>query len=97
MRRGKDPLGELVWDIQGFDPAIEYAAARGADPVAATPAPGVARRTDGALMRRFTNHPDAGRVTRRAITYNSMLQAVLENWERSLAPVLAQVTEEARD
>jgi len=31
MRRGKDPLGEVGWDIQGFDPAIDYAVAPGAD------------------------------------------------------------------
>jgi len=26
---GKDPQGDLAWDIQGFDPAIGYAAAQG--------------------------------------------------------------------
>jgi len=45
-------------------------------------------------MHRFTRHPDVERVTRRAITYNAILQAVLHNWERSLASVLAQIAEE---
>jgi len=97
MRRGKDPLGDLAWDIQGFDPAIGYAAARGAEPFVAPPAARVDGLTNGSLIRRFASHPDAERVTRRAITYNAMLQAVLENWERSVSRALVQVAEKVRD
>ncbi|MFV1988717.1 MAG: hypothetical protein ACC682_15690 [Gemmatimonadota bacterium] len=97
MRRGKDPLGDLAWDIQGFDPAIGYAAARGAELSVAPPAVRVDGLPNGSLLRRFASHPDAERVTRRAITYNAMLQAVLGNWERSVSAALAQVTEEVRD
>lgn len=94
MRRGRDPLGEVGWDIQGFDPAIQYAAARGTDPLVARTEAGVNRPTVGTLVDRFTSHPDADRATRRAVTYHAMLQAVLKNWERSLWPVLLQVEEE---
>jgi len=94
MRRGKDPLGEVGWDIRAFDPAMEYAFLRQSDSTllpAATPTPSA---SGGSLLRRFQSHPDAERATYRVITYNAFLQVTLANWERSLASVMARVVAE---
>lgn len=86
MERGRDPLGELGWDIGAFDPFVFYSV----NPAHAAYLPrsqvGVAPAPDG-LARRFRNHPDAERVTRRAITYNRMLEPVVAEWQNDLATV----------
>ena len=86
MRRGKDPLGEVGWDIRAFDPARVFALLRQADSTRDT-------STEG-LLQRFQSHPDAERATYRAITYNQTLQLLLSDWERSLASVMARVVAE---
>lgn len=92
MQRGKDPLGELGWDIQAFDPSLTYAANLGksaADP----PDPSLVPEGSGGLTSRFRNHQDAERVTRRALTYNGMLQPILTDWQHALQEVRKFVSE----
>lgn len=91
MRRGKDPLGELGWDIGGFDPDISFAVGRGTDTLEVASAP--AMYDQGSLLSRFQNRADAERVTRRAITYNSMLQTALSRWERSLLEARTKIVD----
>lgn len=92
MQRGKDPLGELGWDIQAFDPAIIYAANMGMS--AAGPGqPAFKAKPLGDLTTRYRNHPDAQRVTRRALTYNAMLQPIVGDWQTALDKLRDQLPE----
>lgn len=81
MRRGRDPLGELGWDIRAFDPSIEYAV----DPRTSRPSvvPLVSSE-DGTLLASFRAHRDARRVTHRALTYNALLRPILADWDLTL-------------
>jgi hypothetical protein len=93
MQRGKDPLGELGWDIQAFDPALAYAAnLASAAPQDSTLASELLEN----LTSRFRNHPDAERATRRALTYNGMLQPVISEWQRALDTVRIRVPGEPK-
>lgn len=92
MQRGKDPLGEVGWDIQAFDPALSYAVNLG----------GITRRapqqtaleTGVSLARRYIRHPHALTATRRSVTYNGMLQPILEEWQLALATLRQQLETE---
>ena len=92
MQRGKDPLGEVGWDIQAFDPALSYAVNLG----------GISRRgpertaleTNVSLGERLRQHPGALTATQRAVTYNGMLQPILEEWQLALATLRQQLPPE---
>lgn len=91
MRRGRDPLGEVGWDIRAFDLALSYAVARsrtGSVDAALNDDP----EGQQALLARFRNHPDAARATRRAITYNGLLLPIINQWTRELTSVRAGLT-----
>ena len=92
MVRGKNPLGDVGWDIQALDPAIAHAAASDSD----LPSRNLPSRdaVGGQLLNSFRQHPDAERATRRAITYNKMLQSVLELWQQSLASTITLVSDQ---
>jgi hypothetical protein len=94
MRRGKDPLGDVGWDIRAFDPSIAYAVSRGDDSIPVSSTDTTYSLLEGGLLRRLQNHEDAERATHRAITYNAMLQSTLATWEQSLAFVMARVLED---
>lgn len=83
MTRGKDPLGELGWDIQAFDADIGYAVNLGTAPESPARS-AVALGGNGTLLQRYRAHPDAERVTRRSYTYNGMLRPILNDWDRAL-------------
>ena len=86
MRRGRDPLGEVGWDIRAFDLALSYAITR-----YGTQAPARALGSDpdgeSALLARFRRHADASRATRRAITYHGLLHPIISDWTRELNAV----------
>lgn len=90
MRRGRDPLAEVGWDIRAFDLALSYAVTRsgthrGQRALANDP------EGEGALLRRFREHPDALRATYRAVTYHSLLQPIITDWTRELSAVRLQL------
>ena len=93
MRRGKDPLGELGWDIGGFDPDISFAVGRGRDSLEVASAAALDDQRHGSLLSRLESRPEAERVTRRSITYNSMLQTALSRWEHSLLEARAKIVD----
>jgi hypothetical protein len=89
MARGKDPLGELGWDIQAFDAAITYAVNLGA--ASESQAANVAMPGgNSTLLQRYRAHPDAERVTQRSFTYNGMLGPILDDWGRALSVLRRQ-------
>ena len=92
MSRGKNPLGEVGWDIQAFDAAISHSSVRESDLPMRSPQQ---RDAAGAqVLQRFRQHPAAERATIRAITYNKMLQTVLALWQQSLVSTLTQVSDQ---
>lgn len=93
MQRGKDPLGEVGWDIRAFDPSLEYAANLGKSSTAPMNA-GMTNELLGFLTVRFRNHRDAERATRRALTYNGMLQPILREWQLALEKVRTNLPRE---
>ena len=93
MGRGKNPLGEVGWDVRAFDPAIGYAVVPAKDPTFATDEISSPRVQGGQLVDRFRNHPDAERATLRAITYNKMLQSVLDLWQESVDSTMVRVAD----
>lgn len=90
MQRGKDPLGELGWDIQAFDPSLPYAANLGMSATGPTIATFESEPL-GNLTSRFRSQRDADRVTRRALTYNGMLQPILGEWQQALGEVRSKL------
>ncbi len=88
MQRGRDPLGEVGWDIRAFDPAGSYAVNLGQG---ARSPQGAGSGAGSTLARRFRAHPEAERATRRAVTYNAMLQPIVESWQRHLAALRRQM------
>lgn len=94
VRRGRDPLGELGWDIRAYDDVLAYAANFGTVPSELLPFAQVRPARDGRLVDRFRAHPDARRATHRAITYNALMQPVLLDWELRLGEVRAALERE---
>jgi hypothetical protein len=86
MRRGREPLGEVGWDIRAFDLALSYAVTRYQGP-ARDAALSADAEGQQALLARFRAHPDAMRATRRAITYNGMLRPIITDWISELGTV----------
>lgn len=90
MRRGRDPLAEVGWDVRAFDLALSYAVTRGsthdAQRALATDPDG-----EGALLMRFRQHPDALRATRRAVTYHGLLHPIITDWTRELSAVRSEL------
>lgn len=90
MRRGRDPLAEVGWDVRAFDLSLSYAITR-------EPTDGAMRALEsdpegsGALIRRFRQHPDALRSTRRAITYHSLMRPIIADWTSQLEAVRSQL------
>ena len=83
MRRGRDPLAEVGWDIRAFDLTLSYAVTRNHTPAIQR---ALSEDPEGrqALLARFRAHPDAMRATQRAITYNGLLQPIIDQWIREL-------------
>jgi hypothetical protein len=92
MQRGKDPLGEVGWDIQAFDLSLTYAVNLGKSSTN-PPDLAVVSGVSGDLTSRFRNHREAERATQRALTYNGMLQPILAEWQHALEAVRRYVPE----
>ena len=90
MRRGREPLAELGWDIRAFDPTLSYAVMRTAPntTVDTASAGGISGQ---ALIHRFREHPDAERATHRAVTYQRFLRPIMTDWARQLQIVRARM------
>lgn len=92
MGRGRDPLAEVGWDIRAFDMALSYAVTRNRKNAIER---ALEQDPEGqhALLARFRAHPDALRATRRAITYNALLQPIIAQWVRELASIRSTLGE----
>lgn len=89
MRRGRESLAEIGWDIRAFDLTLSYAVTRGPNSPEASRALNADPEGDQALLARYRAHADALRATRRAITYNAFLHPIISDWSRELASVRA--------
>lgn len=92
MRRGRDPLAEVGWDIRAFDLALSYAVTRN-QRTAIERALAEDPEGEQALLTRFRSHADALRATQRAITYNGLLQPIIAQWIRELSSVRASLSQ----
>lgn len=92
MRRGRDPLAEVGWDIRAFDLALSYAVTRNQKSAIER---ALVEDPEGqqALLTRFRAHPDALRATHRAITYNGLLKPIIAQWIRELSSVRSSLAQ----
>jgi hypothetical protein len=92
MRRGRDPLAEVGWDIQAFDPALTYAITS-QEPAQNT---GIEnrRRPPQPVSERFRNHPAARSAAARALTYQRFLTPIISDWETQLRLVRSPLGDE---
>jgi hypothetical protein len=87
MKRGKDPLGELGWDIHAYDQVLSYAVNLGNAPTSAKSSLDALPAESIALVDRFRRAPNAAIATRRALTYNGLLQPIVAEWYVALDAV----------
>lgn len=92
MRRGREPLAEVGWDIQAFDPALTYAISSQA-PVQNTETEND-RRPPLPVSERFRNHPAARLAAARALTYQRFMTPILSDWETQLRLVRSSLRDE---
>ena len=92
MLRGKDPLGEVGWDIRAFDPSLSYAVT--VFRPSSADLESRASESSELLATRFRAHPDAERAARRAVTYNGMMQPILREWEVALETVRSRLRDQ---
>ena len=91
MQRGKDPLGELGWDVRAFDTMLPYAANLGDAPPETQSQALRDDALDGKLLERFRAQPAARATAERARTYNAISQTILARWQQSVNALLAQL------
>jgi hypothetical protein len=89
MRRGREPLAEVGWDIQAFDPSLAYAISvdRGAGTKPNLPAPQSTRAAE-----RFRVYPGARTAATRAVTYHRFIEPIVSDWELQLRLVRSELT-----
>ena len=89
MRRGREPLAEVGWDIQAFDPGLAYAISS-REPVQNT-ATENDRQPPQRVSERFRNHPAARSAAARALTYQRFLTPIISDWETQLRAVRSRL------
>lgn len=89
MRRGRDPLAEVGWDIQAFDPALAYAIT--SQEQAQNAGAENANRPPQPASERFRNHPAARTAAARALTYQRFLTPIISDWETQLRLVRSRL------
>lgn len=93
MKRGKDPLGELGWEVHAYDDILGYAVNLGSAPARAADDLPTIEPDPVPLLARVRRQPNATVAVRRALTYNGMLQPIVGEWIQSLELVRNKLPE----
>jgi hypothetical protein len=89
MRRGRDVLGELGWDIGVFRQGRAGSISTGDLPRRDVGAEHVRQAADARVIAAaFRSHPDAARGVERAVQYHAMMVPLLTRWQASIQSTL---------